>query len=169
MDWYYAKDGQQVGPVTEDELRQLRENGQVSDADLAWNESLSDWMPIGSLPQFAEAAPPEQSSEPSPPASTLTPVVSAGVAASSGTTPPGQPIPTYLWQSIVCLVLCCLPAAIPAIVYSTKVDPAVARGDFAAAKQASDNARLWCWISLGVGLVANILIFGLSFLSAFAQ
>ncbi len=166
MDWYYAKDGEQVGPVAEEELKQLFENGQVSSDDLVWNESQSDWLPIGSFQQFSPSTPDKAPSTTvaAAPASPLNPV-----RATTDSVSPGQPIPTYLWQSIVCLVLCCLPAAIPAIVYSTKVDPAVARGDYAAAKLASDNAKLWCWVSFGIGIVANILIFGASAVGGFVE
>lgn len=38
---------------------------------------------------------------------------------------------------------------------------APAAGDYAGAQQSSDNAKLWCWISLGVGLVAVLGWFGM--------
>lgn len=178
MDWYYAKDGQQVGPVSEEELTKLKQGGQLSGEELVWNETLTDWVPMNSLSQFGDATPAEEgtpapaesavapasAASASEPAATLSPVTQA-----SQNLAPGEKIPTYLWQSIVCLVLCCLPAAIPGIIFATKVDPAVARGDIAAAREASAKAKMWCWISFGVGLVANVLIFGASFISAFME
>ena len=162
--------------MSEEELQQLKDGGQLSGDELVWNETLTDWVPLSSLSQFGDSPPamgaptPEaapaanpsaSASEPSP---TLSPVTNT-----AQTLPPGEKIPTYLWQSIVCLILCCLPLAIPGIVFATKVDPAIARGDIAAAKEASAKAKMWCWISFGVGIVANILIFGASFLSAFME
>lgn len=64
-----------------------------------------------------------------------------------------QNIPNYLWQSIVVTVLCCLPLGIPAIVYASKVNNALMQGNQAAAKQASDSAKMWCIISLVAGVV----------------
>ena len=49
-------------------------------------------------------------------------------------------------------VLCCLPAGIPAIVYAAQVNGKLQAGDVAGAKAASDNAKMWCWISFGLGL-----------------
>jgi|BioPla2DNA2_1021312.scaffolds.fasta_scaffold26404_1 hypothetical protein len=75
-----------------------------------------------------------------------------------------QNIPNYLWQSIVVTVLCCLPLGIPAIVYASKVNNALMQGNQAAAKQASDSAKMWCIISLvagivGIGLYMIVMIF----------
>ena len=75
-----------------------------------------------------------------------------------------QNIPNYLWQSIVVTVLCCLPLGIPAIGYASKVNNALMQGNQAAAKQASDSAKMWCIISLvagivGIGLYMIVMIF----------
>jgi hypothetical protein len=76
-----------------------------------------------------------------------------------GAVPPqpyvGEPIPNYLWQSIVCTVLglmCCLslPFGIVAIVFSTQVNSKLAYGDIAGAKDASNKAKIFCWVSIGI-------------------
>ncbi len=67
-----------------------------------------------------------------------------------------QNIQNYLWQSIVVTVLCCLPLGIPAIVYATKVNNALMQGDTDAARKASDNAKMWCIISLVCGIVGGL-------------
>jgi hypothetical protein len=67
-------------------------------------------------------------------------------------------IQTYLWQSIVVTVLCCLPFGIPAIVYAAKVDGLRARGDIAGAMAASKSAKMWCSISLGLGLLYILFV-----------
>ncbi|MEM7699735.1 MAG: CD225/dispanin family protein [Verrucomicrobiota bacterium] len=164
MDWFYAKDGQQQGPVSREVLIELRQSGQISDSDLVWNESMPEWLAYGSVPELAGSAPaPAVNTDPSVYQSPQQPenVSPAPVAASSQASPTHHPsggeIPNYLWQSIVVLLLCCWPLAIPAIVYSTKVNPAIASGDMAAAKEASDNAKKWCWIAFGVGLAGGIL------------
>lgn len=63
-------------------------------------------------------------------------------------------IPNYLWQSIVVTLLCCLPLGIPAIIFSAKVNGLVTAGQIEEAKKASSQAKMWCWISFGLGLVA---------------
>lgn len=175
MEWYYAKNGQQAGPVGAEEIRSLRESGQLSDADLVWNESLPDWKPLGSFPELLpEGAPTSPPSAPqATPSASDAPTTAALAPASpsqgAGSIPPGERIPTYLWQSIVVLILCCLPLAIPALVYATKVEPAQVRGDLATARDASDKAKMWCWIAFGVGLAANLAIFFLSFAGGLAE
>lgn len=68
-------------------------------------------------------------------------------------------IQNYLTQSILCTVLCCFPFGIPALIYSAQVNQKLAAGDIAGAKQASDSAKLWCWLAFGFGIPVNILIF----------
>jgi hypothetical protein len=69
----------------------------------------------------------------------------------------GKPIPTYLWQSIVVTVLCCLPAGVVAIVNASRVQSRQQMGDIQGALDASRRARTWCIVSLVVGLVLIVL------------
>jgi Interferon-induced transmembrane protein/zinc-ribbon domain len=66
--------------------------------------------------------------------------------------PPGTTVPNYLVFAILATVFCCLPAGIPAIVYAAQVNSKLQVGDLAGARLASKNAKLWCLISLGLGL-----------------
>lgn len=67
--------------------------------------------------------------------------------------PPGAAPPqNYLVFAILATVLCCIPAGIPAIIYAAQVNGKLQQGDLAGAKVASDNAKMWCWISFGLGL-----------------
>ncbi|MFZ3365502.1 MAG: CD225/dispanin family protein [Candidatus Sulfotelmatobacter sp.] len=80
---------------------------------------------------------------------------------------PGQPpaagqmpsifMPNYLVFAILATVLCCLPAGIPAIVYAAQVNGKLQAGDIAGAQDASKNAKMWCWISLGAGLAVGVV------------
>lgn len=45
MDWFYAIDGIQTGPVPEATLRGKITAGEVKAGDLVWNESMRDWTP----------------------------------------------------------------------------------------------------------------------------
>lgn len=67
--------------------------------------------------------------------------------------PPGVTVPNYLVFAILVTVLCCLPTGIAAIVYAAQVNSKLAGGDIAGAQQASKNAKMWCWVSLGAGVL----------------
>jgi hypothetical protein len=66
--------------------------------------------------------------------------------------PPGATVQNYLVFAILATVFCCLPAGIPAIVYAAQVNAKLQGGDLAGAQVASNNAKMWCLISLGLGL-----------------
>jgi hypothetical protein len=73
--------------------------------------------------------------------------------------PPPQNIPNYLVHSILATLFCCLPTGIAGIVFASQVNSKLAMGDVAGAQKASENARLWTMISVGVGLVVIVLYF----------
>ena len=73
--------------------------------------------------------------------------------------PPGATVQNYLVFAILATVFCCLPTGIPAIIYSAQVNSKLQAGDLAGAQAASKNAKMWCLISLGIGL-ASILLYG---------
>jgi len=51
MFWYYAKDGNQQGPVEEEELKSLARDGYLSPDDLVWNDKMGDdWARAGDVP-----------------------------------------------------------------------------------------------------------------------
>lgn len=61
IQWYYAKGGQQQGPVTQEELQALLRNGTLNPAtDLVWNQGMADWLPASQVPALigGAAAPP---------------------------------------------------------------------------------------------------------------
>ena len=77
-------------------------------------------------------------------------------------------VPNYLAWAIISTVvgfcLCCpsIIAGIIAIVYSNQVNTKLNAGDAAGAREASDKAKLWCWITTGLailGLLINLVFF----------
>jgi hypothetical protein len=52
---------------------------------------------------------------------------------------------------------CCLPLGIVAIVFAAQVNSKLAAGDVAGAREASANARKFCWIALGLGIAVWII------------
>jgi hypothetical protein len=85
-------------------------------------------------------------------ATTATPLQATGVVL-----PPGATVQNYLVFAILATVLCCLPAGIPAIIYAAQVNSKLQAGDLAGAQAASNNAKMWCLISLGLGLGIIVL------------
>jgi hypothetical protein len=49
------------------------------------------------------------------------------------------------------------------------VDPAIQAGNISAAKEASKNAKMWFWISFGVGIVVQSVFFGLGVIGALTE
>lgn len=69
MEWHYAKNGQQAGPVSEEEFGELIRRGAIGPSDLVWNETLSGWEPAGQQPVYIRLTTPAQPavSEDAPP------------------------------------------------------------------------------------------------------
>ncbi|MBQ2969311.1 MAG: CD225/dispanin family protein [Bacteroidaceae bacterium] len=72
----------------------------------------------------------------------------------------------FLIWSILSTVLCCLPTGIVAIVYANKVDSLWHAGNHLEAEEAAKNARLWTFISLGLGVLSFIIGLAFGFFSA---
>ena len=49
MNWYYAEQGEQKGPVEDREFQKLAETGRVTDQTLVWHDGLADWQPYGKI------------------------------------------------------------------------------------------------------------------------
>ncbi len=62
-----------------------------------------------------------------------------------------ESIPTYLGPAILSC-LWCIPFGVVAIVYAAQVSGKLAAADDRGAQKYSANARLWCWLSFGLGL-----------------
>ncbi|OHD14206.1 MAG: hypothetical protein A2Y41_05475 [Spirochaetes bacterium GWB1_36_13] len=73
-------------------------------------------------------------------------------------------IPTYLVQSILVTLFCCLPFGIPAIVFAAQVSTKISLGDSAGALEASKKAKTWCWVSFISGLVILVIYIAALFL-----
>ena len=60
-------------------------------------------------------------------------------------------------QSILVMLFCCMPGGIIAMINAMQVDSKMNAGDEAGARRASNNARTWCMISLGVGIAQYVI------------
>ena len=143
-------DQKEYGPVSADQLRQWISEGRINAQTLVQAEG-GQWMPASRVPEFAGlfvVAPP--------------PVGSPPPFGSHGAIPPGT-VPNYLVQSILVTLCCCLPLGVVAIVYASQVNSKLAVGDHQGAVNSSNNAKKWCWIAFGLGIVTNIIGFIVQF------
>lgn len=67
MDWYYVEENQRRGPVTEEQLVTLIQQGTVRSETLVWHSGMANWLPCGEVHgQGAGAPPTAESAAPSP-------------------------------------------------------------------------------------------------------
>jgi NAD-dependent dihydropyrimidine dehydrogenase PreA subunit len=64
--WFYARNGQQVGPLSSTQLRELAAAGTLTPADLVWREGTPKWLAASKVKGLFPATPAEQ--PPAPPA-----------------------------------------------------------------------------------------------------
>jgi hypothetical protein len=55
MNWFYLKDNQQLGPVSQEQIEALLQSGEITPQSLVWQEGMADWKPAGEV--FVSATP----------------------------------------------------------------------------------------------------------------
>lgn len=74
----------------------------------------------------------------------------------------GEKVDTWLWQSIVATLLCCLPLGIVAIVFASQAQSAMNAGNMGEAQAKAKQAKTFTLVSVGLGvavLIAYVLFF----------
>ena len=138
MDYYIIRDNRRQGPFS---MEQLKEAGLARDTKV-WREGLAGWTDAADVPELADLALP-----PAPP-----PLGETGRGANETERPPMPK--TWLAESIVVTLLCCIVFGIIAIIYSTQVESNYLMGNSELAEYKSRQARnmvLW-GIGTGIGL-----------------
>jgi len=69
---------------------------------------------------------------------------------------PAAAVPNYLVLAIISL-FCCLPLGIVAVIFAARVNGQVQAGDTAGALESSRKAKMFSYISIGLGLVWIII------------
>lgn len=162
---YYIinKNGMQEGPY---DANILLSKGLTKET-MVWTNGMKEWTKAGEVEDLKVLFPPVPPVPPTPgPTPPPTPQPNLNAQPASQPTPGEQCPNNYMVWSILATLLCCLPAGIAAIIFSNKVNTAWAQGNKAEAQKSSEQAKLWCLISLGGGIIIYIISFIAGFLGA---
>lgn len=148
--YYFYTDGEkEFGPFSIKDLKEkdIKRNTKV------WTQGMNEWQEAGSVPELAElfvlTPPPFSKEEPK------TEVVPQKAAASQSRKYPPK---TWLVESILATLFCCLPFGIVGIVNAAKVESRFYAGDEQAAERASADARRWTLVSFWVAIGGWLLV-----------
>lgn len=78
MEWYYESNGQQMGPVSADQIKQMLSYGTIQASTLVWKEGMADWEPLRTSPLQQELE---------------APLYADAENQNAGTAPPAPPAP----------------------------------------------------------------------------
>lgn len=70
--------------------------------------------------------------------------------------PPRPQVNNYLVQAVLTAFCCCMPIGVVAIVYAAQVNSKLHAGDVGGAQEASEKAKMWCWIAFGAGALIGL-------------
>ncbi|MBK7215316.1 MAG: CD225/dispanin family protein [Bacteroidales bacterium] len=159
MDYYYTDGVNNFGPFSLDQLKEKN----ITSATRIWYSGLANWTPAGEIPELADiigATPPPITPQTPPPVYNQ-PTNATGNASFTQSKPPK----TWLVESILVTLFCCLPFGIAGIINAAKVETRFYAGDFMGAQQASSEAGKWTkigfWIGLGVFIIYILYIIGI--------
>lgn len=84
MNWFYSKDGQQVGPVAFTEIERLYSEGQLNDDSLIWQQGTTNWVKLSAA--RAAASEPVPAAAPAPAIPVAESAPAAAIPAAKGKT-----------------------------------------------------------------------------------
>lgn len=155
MKKYFYSDGKKErGPFTLEELQREK----ITRETKVWFQELGEWKPaaeVSEMNDLFKLVPPPISEK-----------ISSKVTAFSTDQRPPK---TWLVESILVTLFCCLPFGIAAIVNASGVESRFYAGDFEGAKRCSKRAKYWLLWSFWISIIGVILylafFFGLGVLS----
>jgi hypothetical protein len=71
----------------------------------------------------------------------------------------GVPPKSWLVESILATIFCCMPFGLAGIVHAAKVEAYAESGEYDKARYASKEAKKWTLIALGIGFVSVVVVF----------
>lgn len=142
IEYYILIDNEQKGPYTLEELRGRR----ITPDTLVWRSGLAEWVKASALPEWNDmgySVPPRQPQ-----------------------TAPVMP-KTWLVESILVTIFCCLPCGVMGIVYASRVENLYLNQRYAEAMESSRMAKVWTlvgfFVIVGLGVIWLVcsFLFGL--------
>lgn len=76
--WYVGRDGQQSGPFSVDQLREMRSRGELSPGDLVWKQGMAEWVDCTAVGEISGGGRPAR---PAPRSAEWNPYQSPSIAA----------------------------------------------------------------------------------------
>ena len=153
MTQYYYSDGlEKHGPFSLEELKAKNLNRKT----LVWHHPRDKWIPAEQYPEL------EGSLSQDPP-----PVENPDPANHSGTFTDRKLPRTWLVESILVTLFCCLPFGIVGIVNAARVETRYSCGDYEGAVRSSKEAGKWTQIGFWIG-IAVIAIYAVVMVFAIA-
>lgn len=157
MNYYIVQGNEPKGPFSLEQLKKY----DITPETLVYNESMTNWTPAGNVPELRKLI-----------FGSVTPPIA---------TPPtnmyqqpaytNQPIPpcpkTWLAESILVTLFCCLPFGIVGIIKAASVSSAYESGDYTKAERNSHEAKKWTLIGFFISIVSIILYIIFAFSTTF--
>lgn len=152
MEYYILIDGKTEGPFSLEKLKEMPVTPQTK----VWRQGMPEWIPAGDVSElnFLFGTPPPAPVE-------------------NNSNREAEPVPvkiaprTWLVESILITVLCCLPFGIVGIVYASKVSSLLKFGKYDEAMVASKEAGKWVKIGFFTGLIGIVLYLIIVFLAIY--
>lgn len=142
MQYYILLNGAKQGPFTLEEL--YKQN--LSRQTMVWKTGMPDWVMAKDMPELADLI------------AQLPPDIPTQAPNQKQNTEDKPMMPkSWLVESILVTLFCCLPFGIVGIIYSTQISSNYNCGNYIAAEEASKNAGKWTKIGFWVGLTAWLL------------
>lgn len=144
MKKYFYSDGtNNFGPFTLEELKEKN----ITRETKVWFQELGEWKPAGTVPELTEIF------KLVPPPITKTSSNFNNMDNTNNQKPPK----TWLVESILVTLFCCLPFGIAGIVNASKVESRFYAGDIEGANRYSADAKKWTTISFWIGLAVGVI------------
>lgn len=154
--YFYADGENSKGPFSLDELKSKGITRQTK----VWCEGMSDWQLASQVPELVEVlmpSPPPLTNETRNDENKDNYLKNNNYNKNTMENSTQQPPKTWLVESILVTLFCCLPLGIAGIVNASKVESRFYAGDINAAQQASADAKKWTLISFWLGLIGIAL------------
>lgn len=168
MQWYYARQGAQSGPVSTEEMRRLISSRAVLPTDLVWRDGMAQWTPLAQVSELA-SGPSIPGPAPMPTPLAVVPGASYGGSAPGAGASVGPCPDNWLWQAIVATLCCCLPLGVASIVFAAQVKSKWQAGDQAGAIESARKAKIFFWWAFGLGIIGNLIYIVVSVLPVIAE